>query len=181
LSKKIIVFTSSARKKGNSNALAEAFIAAAEAEGHAVTRIDTADLKVKPCLGCKQCFSKGQACVVQDDFNKIAPAVENADGVVFVLPLYWYALPAALKAVLDKFYAFYISHRGVGGKKCALIACCEELDATAMYGVKFAYRKSAELLEWESVGEVLVPGVDALGDIKKTDGEAQAAALAKKF
>ena len=181
MSKKIMVLTASARKNGNSNALAAAFITAAEALGHKVTRVDTADLRVKPCLGCKQCYTRGQACVVQDDFNELAPSLEAAEGIVLVMPTYWYTVPASIKAVIDKFYSLYTSHRGVGGKKCALIACCEELDATAMSGVKFAYRKSADLLEWESVGEVLVPGVDALGDIKKTDGEEQAAALAQMF
>ena len=48
-------------------------------------------------------------------------------------------------------------------------------------GVKFPYKKSIELLGWKSVGEVLIPGVNEPGDVKKTDGEKQAAALAEKF
>ena len=41
--------------------------------------------------------------------------------------------------------------------------------------------RSAALLKWEMVGEVLIPGVNRLGDIQKTDGCKQAAALADKF
>ena len=41
--------------------------------------------------------------------------------------------------------------------------------------------RTAALLNWDIVGEVLVPGVFAEGDIEKTDGCAQASALADKF
>lgn len=42
-------------------------------------------------------------------------------------------------------------------------------------------RFDAALMKWKMVGEVLVPGVLEAGAIAKTDGCAQAAALAEKF
>ena len=42
MGKKIVVLTGSPRKNGNSFAMTEAFIKAAEAKGHSVTRFDTA-------------------------------------------------------------------------------------------------------------------------------------------
>ncbi len=50
-----------------------------------------------------------------------------------------------------------------------------------MDGVRVPIERSAALVKWEMVGEVLVPGVLNRGDIDKTDGCAQAAALADKF
>lgn len=47
MSKKIVVITGSPRKKGNSFAMTEAFIQAAEAKGHTVTRFDAALMKWK--------------------------------------------------------------------------------------------------------------------------------------
>ena len=41
--------------------------------------------------------------------------------------------------------------------------------------------RSAALIKWNMVGEVLVPGVLNEGDIEKTDGCKQAAALAEKI
>ena len=41
--------------------------------------------------------------------------------------------------------------------------------------------RTAALLKWEVVGEVLIPGVFQEGDIKNTNGIVQAAALADKF
>ena len=48
-------------------------------------------------------------------------------------------------------------------------------------GVRIPVERSAALLKWRVVGEVLVPGVLNAGDIEKTDGCRQAAALAEKF
>ncbi len=42
-------------------------------------------------------------------------------------------------------------------------------------------KRSAALLKWKMVGEVLVPGVLKIGDIEKTDGCKQAADLADKI
>ena len=49
MSKKIVVITGSPRKKGNSFAMTEAFIRAAEEKGHTVTRFDAAVL-AKPAI-----------------------------------------------------------------------------------------------------------------------------------
>ena len=52
MSKKIVVITGSPRKNGNSFAMTDAFIKAAEAKGHTVTRFDAAMMNVGglPCL-----------------------------------------------------------------------------------------------------------------------------------
>lgn len=50
-----------------------------------------------------------------------------------------------------------------------------------MDGVRVPIERSAALLKWKMVGEVLVPGVLNVGAIDETDGCAQAAALADKF
>lgn len=52
---------------------------------------------------------------------------------------------------------------------------------SVMDGVKIPLERTAALLKWDKVGEVLVPGVFVEGDIDKTDGCAQAAALADKL
>ena len=41
--------------------------------------------------------------------------------------------------------------------------------------------RSAALMKWKMVGEVLIPGVLNTGDIQKTDGCRLAAALADTF
>ena len=181
MSKKIAVITGSPRKNGNSFAMTDAFIQAAEAKGHTVTRFDAADRNLTGCRACETCFKTGRACSFDDDFNTIAPAILEADAVVFTMPVYWYSIPAQIKAVIDKLYAFCVAGKDIAGKACALIACCEEDDMTVLDGVRIPLERSAALVKWHMAGEVLVPGVLNTGDIAKTDGVQQAAALADKI
>ena len=157
MGKKIVVITGSPRKNGNSFAMTDAFIKAAEAKGHSVVRFDTSFMNIGFCHACETCYKTGKACSFDDDFNTIAPAILDADAVVFTMPVYWYSLPAQIKGVLDKMFSLV-----VGGKDIPV-------------------ERSAALIKWNMVGEVLIPGVYEAGTIAKTDGCAQAAALADKI
>ncbi len=179
MSKKIVVITGSPRRNGNSFAMTEAFIRAAEAKGHTVTRFDAAFLKIGGCHACETCYSTGKACTFDDDFNAIAPAVLEADAVVFTMPVYWYSIPAQIKGVIDRLYSLVVGGKDIAGKECAVIACCEEEDMTVLDGVRVPIERSAALMKWKMAGEVLVPGVLNAGDVDKTDGCARAAALAE--
>lgn len=181
MSKKIVVITGSPRKNGNSFAMTDAFIKAAEAKGHTVTRFDAAMMKIGGCHACETCFKTGKACSFDDDFNIIAPAILEADAVVFTTPVYWYSIPAQIKGVIDRIFSLVVGGKGVAGKKCALITCCEEDDMSVIDGVRIPIERSAALLKWHMTGEVLIPGVLNVGDIEKTDGCNQAAALADKI
>lgn len=181
MSKKIVVITGSPRKKGNSFAMTEAFIQAAKAKGHTVTRFDAALEQVGGCRACETCFKTGKACSFDDSFNTIAPAILEADAVVFSMPVYWYSIPAQIKGVLDRMFSFVVGGKEIAGKEYGLIACCEEEDMSVFDGVRIPVERSAALLKWKMTGEVLVPGVLNAGDIERTDGCKRAAALAEKF
>ena len=181
MGKKIVVITGSHRKGGNSFAMTDAFIQAAEAKGHAVTRFDAAMQNVGGCRACETCFKTGKACSFDDAFNTIAPAILEADAVVFTMPVYWYTIPAQIKGVIDRLFSFVVGGKDVAGKECALIACCEEEDMSVFDGVRIPMERTAALLKWTMVGEVLIPGVLNKGDIDRTDGCKQAAALADKL
>ena len=178
MSKKIVVITGSPRKNGNSFAMTNAFIEAAEEKGHTVTRFDAAMKTVGGCHACETCYSTGKACTFDDDFNAIAPAILDADAIVFTMPVYWYSIPAQIKGVIDRIFSLVVGGKDIAGKECALITCCEEDDMTVMDGVRVPIERMAALNKWKMVGEVLIPGVLNVGDIDKTDGCKKAAALA---
>ena len=181
MSKKIVVITGSPRTKGNSFAMTDAFIKAAQAKGHTVTRFDAAMLHIGGCRACETCYQTGKACSFEDDFNTIAPAILEADAVVFTMPVYWYSIPAQIKGVIDRIYSMVVGGKDIAGKECALIACCEEADRSVLDGVRIPIERTAALNKWTMVGEVLIPGVLNPGDIDQTDGCRQAAALADKI
>lgn len=178
MSKKIVVVTGSPRKNGNSFAMTDAFIKAAEEKGHTVTRFDAAFKKVGGCHACETCYSTGKACTFDDDFNTIAPAILEADAIVFTMPVYWYSIPAQIKGVIDRIFSLVVGGKDISGKECALITCCEEDDMSVMDGVRIPMERMCALNKWKMVGEVLIPGVLNAGDIDKTDGCKKAAALA---
>lgn len=80
-----------------------------------------------------------------------------------------------------RLFSFCVAGKDIAGKACALITCCEENDMSVMDGVRIPIERSAALLKWKMVDEVLVPGVLNTGDIEKTDGCKLAAALAGKI
>lgn len=178
---KITVITGSPRKNGNTFAMTEAFINAAKAKGHDVIRFDSAMMKIGGCHACMTCFKTGKACSFDDDFNLIAPHILDADAIVYAMPVYWYSIPSQIKGVIDRVFSFCVAGKPIQGKKMGLICCCEEHDPSVMDGVTMPMHRTAALLKWDIVGEVLVPGVFAEGDINNTDGCQQAVALADKF
>lgn len=127
------------------------------------------------------CFKTGNACSFDDDFNLIAPAILEADAVVYTMPVYWYSIPAQIKGVIDRIFSLVVGGKDVAGKKMDLICCCEEHNPTVMDGVRIPIERTAALLKWDMVGQVLIPGVQNEREIKKTNGCKQAAELAHKF
>lgn len=97
------------------------------------------------------------------------------------MPVYWYSIPAQIKGVIDRLFSLVVGGKDIAGKKYALITCREENDMTVMDGVRIPIERSAALLKWDIIGEVLIPGVLNEGEIEKTNGCQQAAALAEKL
>lgn len=178
---KITVITGSPRKHGNSIAMTEAFIKEAEKCGHTIQRFDAVTMKINGCHACMTCYKSGKACSFNEEFDAIASSILESDGIVFTMPVYWYSIPAQIKGIIDCLFSLVVGGKDVAGKKWGLITCCEEHDLSVMDGVRIPLEKSAALLKWESVGEVLIPGVLNEGEINKTEGCQQAAALAHKF
>ena len=178
---KITVVTGSPRRGGNSFAMTDAFIREAEQCGHAVERFDAAFMKVGGCHACMTCYKTGRACSFNEEFDAVAASILSSDAVVFTMPVYWYSIPAQIKGVIDCLFSLVVGGKQVAGKRWGLIACCEEEDRTVLDGVRIPMERTAALLKSDLAGEVLVPGVLNEGDINKTDGCSEAAALAHKL
>lgn len=181
MSKNLVVITGSPREDGNSAKMADGFIKSAKDKGYEVERFDTAFMNITGCTDCRTCYTTGEACTYNEEFTPIAEAILKADGIVFCMPVYWYSIPAQIKGVIDCMFALVIGGKKYAGKKCALISCCEESDPTVLDGVRVPLERTAKLMEWEMVGEVLITGVNDKGDIDKTDGVLQAEDLANAF
>ena len=181
MSKNILVLTGSPRKGGNTDKLADAFIAGAQQAGHTVVRFSTADKNIKGCIDCQTCFSRGSACSIPDDFALLAPLVDQADMIVFASPLYWFSFSVQIKSAIDKLYSFLIGKQPLKIKECALLVCGGGPDLRTYDGIVTSYKLIAEFLEWQDSGIVIVPGLHDKDEILKTDGLQRAEALGKSI
>lgn len=179
--KNIVVVTGSARKGGNTDLLASAFIEGAEEAGHSVFRFDAAEKNIGDCKGCDLCFSTGHACVYNDDFRELAPMVEKADVLVLATPLYWFTFSAAIKAAMDKMYAFVCAKRQPVVQEAVLLVCGEDKKRSAFDGIVASYEIALAYAGWQDAGQIVVTDVLHKGDIKKTDALEKARQLGKNL
>lgn len=119
---KVLVLLGSPRKKGNSAQLAEKIASGAESEGAEVQRVFLHDLEIKPCKSCYACQVPGnKGCAVDDDMQKIFPAMMEADAWVLASPVYWFNMSAQLKLWMDRCFAFpAYAENPFAGKKIAI-------------------------------------------------------------
>ena len=71
MAKKVLVFSSSPRKGGNSDLLCDQFISGSKEAGHATEKIFLKEKKINYCTGCGTCIDKGKSCPQKDDMSGI--------------------------------------------------------------------------------------------------------------
>lgn len=103
---KILVINGSPRgKRSNTLRLTESFIqgmtsARSDIE---IEYINLTEKKIEPCLGCFSCWSTTPGrCVIKDDVRDVTIKAYSADLVIYSFPLFYYSLPAKLKAFVER-------------------------------------------------------------------------------
>ena len=101
MSKHILIISTSPRKGGNSDVLADEFARGAQEAGNHVEKVALYDQTVGFCKGCLACQSTGH-CVIHDDANDIVEKMLTADVIVFATPIYYYEMCGQMKTMLDR-------------------------------------------------------------------------------
>lgn len=104
--KKVLIISTSPRKEGNSQALADAFMKGAKEANNQVEKVELYAKNINFCLGCLACQKSGQ-CVIKDDANAIVEKMRAADVLVFATPIYYYAMSGQMKTMLDRSNPLY--------------------------------------------------------------------------
>lgn len=105
--KKVTIISTSLRKNSNSEILAEEFIKGAKISGNDINYINLKNIKMGFCIGCLSC-QKTHKCVLKDDITKeMLEKICNSDVVVFVTPVYYYAISGQLKTFIDRMNPIY--------------------------------------------------------------------------
>lgn len=108
-------------RKGNSYKLTK--LIEDQLKGKGVTNFEylfLKDTQLTNCIGCHLCIKKGEEfCPLSDDRDLILKRMEEADGVIFVSPVYMFTITALMKNFVD--HLAFLVHRPVFFKKPAMI------------------------------------------------------------
>lgn len=163
---KITVITGSPHRAGTSALLADKFIAGAEKNGHKVFRFNAAFKNIHACTGCNACGMNGP-CVFKDDIE--AEAIQKfieADVIALVSPVYYFALTAQLKTVIDRFYSRTYD---INCKQSVLLAAGGSNTPLTMRSITKHYETLAGYMHWQDRGRVLAPGCPTREAVVKTE------------
>ncbi len=103
---KVIAFNGSPRIDGNTDILLKEMLRAVEEEGHEVRLFRLNFMNIKPCQDCGGCESTGR-CIFNDDMDEIYAAIREADRIILASPVFFFALSAQAKAMIDRCQAFW--------------------------------------------------------------------------
>lgn len=173
MNKRILIISSSARKGGNSDTLADQFMAGAQAAGHHVDKIRLAEKTIGFCRGCYVCEKTG-SCVQKDDMAGLLELLKAADVIVLATPVYYYSVCARLKNFLDRTVAIY-PFPGFEGKHWHFILAAAEDDREAMQRAVGDFMGFMDCLPEPVVGEIIYgTGAWHVGDINDKPAMQQA-------
>ena len=101
---KIIGFSGSPHKSGNTAWAVGQILKSAHEAGAETHLFSAGELDMKPCRGCFGCKSNDNGCVVNDDMQKVYKELPNADVLVFASPIYMGQMTGQAKLFLDRLF-----------------------------------------------------------------------------
>jgi multimeric flavodoxin WrbA len=131
-------------------------------------------LDIHPCRHCDSCFKDGR-CIIKDDMPMVYDELAAADRIVLASPVQFMGPSAELKTMIDRGQAFWARKYIL-----KLPALLPEKERSGFY-ISAGGRTAAKLFEpslaiiksyffvlsIKYAGDILVPGIDARGDILK--------------
>jgi len=104
---KVVAFSGSARKDGNTAILVRQAFAELEKEGIETELVQLAGETIRGCTACYKCFgTKDRSCAVStetgDVVNDCIAKMVEADGIIIASPTYFADISAETKALIDR-------------------------------------------------------------------------------
>jgi multimeric flavodoxin WrbA len=170
---KTIAFLGSPRKDGNSELLLREAARGVEESGFPVQIFELNLMNIMPCQNCGGCDDTG-ICIFKDDMVQIYEAIRNADRIILASPIFFFALSAQTKTMIDRCQCFWCEkyllkkpvpagaygRKGllllVGGMKKEIGIQCAEASAKAFFRtVSVPEHKTLSYLGTDTKGGIL--------------------------
>ncbi len=101
---KVVAFSGSARKNGNTTALINIVLERIRAAGGETELVELAGINLSGCKACFQCYEKKNGCCAIDDdvVNEAIQKMKAADGIILGSPTYFADVSANMKAFIER-------------------------------------------------------------------------------
>lgn len=162
--KNVLIISTSFRKGGNSESLAEEFARGAQESGNKVEKVYLRDKNIGFCKGCLACVNTNR-CVIKDDAAEIVEKMLAADVIVFSTPIYYYEMSGQMKTLLDRgnpMYSADYAFRDI----YLLTSAAEDEENVPKRAVSGLEGWIECFPKARLAGTVLAGGVTAVGEIK---------------
>lgn len=165
MSKNILIISTTPRKGGNSEILADEFLRGAQDAGHNVEKISLREKRLGFCKGCLAC-QKTQKCIIRDDANVIVEKMLSAEIIAFATPVYYYGMSGQMKTMLDRSNPLYTTDYAF--RDIYLLATAAEEEESCIDGTITGLQGWIDCFEHAKMsGVVRGTGAVLTGDIKE--------------
>ncbi len=166
---KLLALMGSPRKGGNTDRILDEFIRGFRAGGGEAKKVSVGDLGIAPCRALRDCEKTGE-CPIRDGMEAFVRGLLSADKVALASPIFFYGLPAQLKAVVDRGQAAW-ARRRLGGpapeKEVWVILLGATRGANLFQGALLTLKYFFEPLGARIAGELTYRRIDRPGDIAR--------------
>ncbi len=173
MAKTVLGIYASPRKGGNSDMLLDVILEGARQGGAHIRRLYARELNVAGCLECGGCNKTG-CCVVHDDMDRVYPLLEGAEVIVLASPIFFYALTAQVKAVVDRAQALWSKRmltksaeqrKRYDGGQGYLVAAGATRGKNLFEGVRLEAKYFFDALDMSFEGGLFYRGLEKRGDV----------------
>ncbi|MBF0412037.1 MAG: NAD(P)H-dependent oxidoreductase [Desulfamplus sp.] len=169
----VLGLNASPRIKGNSNYLLSLFLKQAQDRGFETKTVNAATTDYLPCIGCGYCEKNG-FCSIKDSLAEdIFHLFRRADLIVLATPVYFYGIPARMKAIIDRSqtlwsrkYKFNINDPKASYRKAILLSTGGSNGHSLFDGIRLTAKYFFDAIGAELAGEICCPGVDERNALK---------------
>ncbi|CAK7029181.1 MAG: hypothetical protein DELT_02709 [Desulfovibrio sp.] len=174
-----MILSCSPRLGGNSDDAAEIVLEAATTAGRPITPTVTylREYTVFPCTGCNWCAASPGQCPLRekDDSKQLFEMLLNERELVLISPIYFYHLPAHLKALVDRSQTYWNMQRKVqhpvrpSRKAHVILIGGRKQGAELFKGSLLTCRYWLSLFGFEIAEPLVIYGVDERGDLMRNE------------
>ena len=168
----ILGIAGSPRKDGNSDLLLKEALRGADDAGAETELVALRDLALRPCIECNSCQRTGR-CAIKDGMTPLFDKLLAADHLVFASPIFFVAVSAYAKAMIDRCQCFwsrkYILNLPLFDpprpRRGLFVGCCGWKQHWMFEGARRTAKALFNVLEIDYAGELLYHAIDDKGDI----------------